>query len=83
MKPTLVDVNTLEEMFAENPPGTPVIIDKTCIECGCDVAIEIHRTSGGFGLQGGILLRANNQTVARCLACHEKCSTEFVWNPDS
>jgi hypothetical protein len=31
------------------------IIHNKCIDCGFQVAVEVHKTSGGYGLLRGIL----------------------------
>ena len=78
MKLRLVSLDTLKRIFADNGPASPVVMQRTCNECGCDVKIELHRTSGGFGLQGGILLERDQQIVADCLHCYEKHTVELV-----
>ncbi len=78
MKPKLVSLDTLRKLFGDNPPDRPVIIRKTCSECGQDVEIELHKTSGGFGLQGGILLERHGQIDANCLKCYDKLTVALV-----
>ena len=78
MKLRLVSMETLRKIFADNGPKSPVIIQRTCSECGCDVKIELHKTSGGFGLQGGILLERDHLMVADCLQCYEKHTAELA-----
>jgi hypothetical protein len=43
-----------------------------CYVCGRDVEVKITKTSGGFGLSGGILLEQSvpNPTFL-CVDCHE------------
>ena len=78
MKPKLVSLDTLRMIFGDNPSDRPVIIHQTCCDCGCDVEIEVHKTSGGFGLQGGILLESGGKIVADCLKCYEKRTVALV-----
>ena len=78
MKLRLVDLESLKKIFADNIPERPVLIQRTCRDCGCDVTIELHKTSGGFGLQGGVLLEGDQQIVADCLGCYAKHKVENV-----
>ena len=78
MKPRLVRLNTLQKLFESNSPKSPVFIRKKCSLCGCNVDIELHKTSGGFGLQGGILLEFGDRTMAQCLKCYEKLAIEIA-----
>ncbi len=78
MKPKLVKLNTLRQIFASNAPESPVFIRKKCSQCGCNVDIELHKTSGGFGLQGGILLEMDDRTMAYCLKCYEKFAVQIA-----
>ena len=78
MKPKLVSLDTLGKLFGDNPPDRPVIIRKTCSECGRDVEIELHKTSGGFGLQGGILIDLDGHIAADCPKCYKKHTVALV-----
>ena len=78
MKPKLVSLDTLIKLFGDNTPDRPVIINKTCSECGCDIEIELNKTSGGFGLQGGILIELNGHIAADCPKCYEKHKVALV-----
>jgi hypothetical protein len=59
-------------MFGDNPAGNPVLIKKTCSACGCDVEVELNKTSGGFGLHGGALFETDGKIIAKCPQCYEK-----------
>ena len=78
MKPQLISLETLGKLLNENPQMDPVVIKRNCRQCGCKLEIEIHKTSGGFGLQGGILLEADQQILADCLKCYEKQSVALA-----
>jgi hypothetical protein len=78
MKPQLISLDTLGQLTRENPNKNPVLIKRNCRQCGCDLEIEIHKTSGGFGLQGGILLESDKQILADCLKCYEKQTLELA-----
>ena len=78
MKPQLISLDTLGKLLRESSQKNPVVIKRNCRQCGCDLEIEIHKTSGGFGLQGGILFEADQQILADCLKCYQKHSVELV-----
>jgi len=70
MELKLVNLDTLIRIFEEQTPENPVLIQKICSDCACDVTIEIHRTSGGFGIQGGALYDEDGIIVAKCVDCY-------------
>ena len=78
MKLKLIGLESLKRIFADNTPQNLVLIQRTCRECGCEVKIELHKTSGGFGLQGGILFEGDHHIVADCLECYAKHKLELV-----
>jgi len=50
-------IELLRKLFETNPEKSTIVLYGKCSDCGCEVIIEITRTSGGFGLQGGVLFR--------------------------
>jgi len=43
-----------------------------CIDCGCDVIIDIVPTSSGYGLNGGALLKSStDKCCAKCPDCYK------------
>lgn len=68
----LITQDTLKRMFEGLTQENFVYIKKICSDCGCDVTIEIHKTSGGFGLQGGVLYDIDEVIVAKCDECYRK-----------
>jgi hypothetical protein len=67
----LLMVEILRKMFEANPAISTMVLKDKCSYCGCETMIEITPTSGGFGLQGGILREcsADNYSV-ECAACY-------------
>jgi hypothetical protein len=49
-----------------------VTIRKICSDCGCEFTLVIHKTSGGFGIQGGALYDEDGIIVAKCVKCYSK-----------
>lgn len=65
-------IQILKKLFKDNPATSKIVLKDKCSDCGRDTAIEIAPTSGGFGLQGGMLIkRPNDGYLTRCPACYE------------
>ena len=68
-------IEILKKMFEANPGKSNIVIKTKCSQCGCKVSIEITPTSGGFGLQGGILLKCSpDEYLAKCPVCYQVSS---------
>lgn len=66
-------IEMLRKTFSANPEKSVIVLTAKCSDCGCDVIIEITPTSGGFGLQGGVLFKSSTDNyIAKCPDCHEK-----------
>ena len=62
----------IKKIFEVNPDKSKIVINGKCLGCGCDVIIEITPTSGGYGLQGGVLFRcSNDEYCAKCPDCYK------------
>lgn len=65
-------IEILKKMFEANPEKSTIIIIDKCSDCECETIIEITPTSGGFGLQGGILFKCSpDGYLARCPDCYK------------
>jgi hypothetical protein len=59
-------------MFNRNGDDDSTTYSSGCYKCGCKVKIKIDKTSGGFGLQGGILHESESEELrAECLDCYK------------
>jgi hypothetical protein len=66
-------IEILRKMFDANPEKSTIVLNGKCSDCGRETIIEITTTSGGFGLQGGVLFKSSPDTyIAKCPACYEK-----------
>jgi hypothetical protein len=69
----------LKKIFEANPDKSKIVLYGKCLECGCDLIIEITPTSGGYGLQGGALFKcSNDEYCAKCSDCYKINSKIFV-----
>ena len=76
-----VGIETLNRIAEANHKATHFSYGCKCHNCGYDFDIEITKTSGGYGLLGGVLYEPNPQNlVALCLACYLK-SGEIKYPP--
>jgi uncharacterized Zn finger protein len=63
-------IELLRKMFEANPEKSTNVLKGKCSDCGCKTIIEITKTSGGFGLQGGALFRCSlGEYLVKCAAC--------------
>ena len=61
------------ELFEKNNDPDWYVYGDQCFICGYDVEIIINKTSGGYGLNGGVLLRPNPKKLrVLCEKCYIK-----------
>ena len=46
-----------KKIFEANPDKSKIVVNGKCLDCGCDVIIEIIPILGGFGFQSGALFK--------------------------
>jgi len=65
-------IEILRKIFDANPEKSTIVLNGRCSDCGCKTILEITTTSGGFGLQGGILFKSStDKYIVKCPACIE------------
>ena len=68
-------IEILREMFLSNPDKSTIRLKDKCLECGREATVNISPTSGGFGLQGGALLKnLSNGYLLKCSDCYQATS---------
>lgn len=66
----ILEIGTLKRLFEKSPAKTTIIVNCKCSSCGNDIIIDITHTSGGFGLNGGMLFEyAPSKYLVKCLDC--------------
>jgi len=61
----------LRKMFEANPEKSTIVLKGKCSDCGREATIDITRTSGGFGLQGGALFKCSSDGhLVKCPDCY-------------
>jgi hypothetical protein len=69
----LPTLEKLDDFYNEHGNSNPVLLPFNCIQCGRRFELELHRTSQGFGINGGILLvTSDDQLLGRCVDCHKQ-----------
>ena len=69
----IVSIEALNKIFDQHTDMEQHIHQGNCDDCGCAIKIEISKTSGGYGMLGGVLCEPSPQNiVARCTDCYEK-----------
>ena len=65
-------IEILRKMFDTTPKRSTYVLNVECSDCGCKMIIKITHTSGGFGLQGGVLLKCSPDAyLAKCPVCYQ------------
>jgi hypothetical protein len=63
-------IEVLRKMFEANPEKSTIKLKDKCSDCGCETILEITQTSGGFGLQGGVLFKSSTEKyIVKCSDC--------------
>lgn len=78
-------IEVLRKAFEANPEKSTIVINGKCSDCGSKVTIEIKPTSGGFGFQGGVLVKCSpDRYITKCPDCY-KFNSEILnnINPDA
>ena len=66
-------IEILRKIFDANPEKSTIVLNGKCSDCGCKTILEITATSGGFGLQGGVLFKSStDKYIVKCPACIEE-----------
>lgn len=65
-------IEILRKLFEANPEKSTIKLKDKCSDCGCETILEITPTSGGFGLQGGVLFKSStDKYIVKCPDCIE------------
>jgi hypothetical protein len=67
----IVAIETLNKLAERHNNADHFTYGCKCHKCGCDVDIMITRTSGGYGLLGGVLYEPDPENLlAFCEVCY-------------
>ena len=67
---SVIEIEALKKIFGNRPANSTITFVCKCSGCGNDVLIDITRTSGGFGLNGGFLFEyAPDKYFIKCRNC--------------
>lgn len=67
----LIGLNRLKKIIDDTIEGETGIIHNKCIDCGFPVEVEVHKTSGGYGLLGGVLYEVEDRVYVKCGDCYK------------
>ena len=70
----IIAAESLNKMFERsNSPHGFIRYEGNCRNCNCDTKVEISKTAGGYGLQGGVLYESDTQNfLIQCKGCFNK-----------
>jgi hypothetical protein len=66
----LIGLERLKKIVADTSASGIGRSRHNCIDCGFPVEVEVHKTSGGYGLLGGVLYEMGNCLYAKCADCY-------------
>lgn len=70
----IIQIDSLHQICNQSNCATHFKYTDKCTSCGLDVEIEITKTSGGYGLIGGVLYEPEPKVIlAICADCYAKC----------
>lgn len=65
-------IDVLRKLFEAIPGKSTITINGKCSGCGNKVIVEIKPTSGGYGLQGGTLIKSSTEKFSiTCPECYK------------
>lgn len=65
-------IEILRKIFKDKPEKSTIVLKGKCSDCGCKIILSITSTSGGFGMQGGVLFRCSpSRYFAKCPDCYK------------
>lgn len=65
-------IETLKKIFENNAEKSTIALKDNCLDCGCETIVNITSTAGGFGLQGGVLLKSSaDEYLVKCPDCYK------------
>ena len=68
----IVTIDSLKKIFEQNQNPPTYTYEGKCDRCGCHVIVKIDKTSGGYGLLGGILCESNPENyLVLCIGCSD------------
>jgi hypothetical protein len=68
-----ITLESLQRMHKHHNSEPHWIYKDKCTSCGSDVSVQIIKTSGGYGLQGGVLFENGPlNIIVSCTDCYEK-----------
>lgn len=74
----IISVESLDRMFEDGNNPARLDYRGKCVNCGSVVTVEISRTSGGYGLLGGVLLESETESYSVvCANCRVKADRTF------
>ncbi len=61
----------LDQLYENHNKTGPMILNSVCSKCGTSVCVEIHKTSGGYGINGGSIFLTNDRLSTKCIHCYK------------
>ena len=73
----------MNKMFEHNVGTKKISYRGKCVCCGCDIDVTVTKTSGGFGLQHGVLYETEDGSfIVECSRCYKNSDTFYLPRSD-
>lgn len=78
----IIESESLHKIFEHHSNAGEIRYEGNCYKCGCQTKVEITKTSGGYGLQGGGLFEQPSQNILiLCSECIKKNGNQVYEHP--
>jgi hypothetical protein len=78
----IIKIESLIRIFEKNYNSSHCSYGGKCHNCGCNVEVEITKTAGGYGLQGGVIFETYPEhLVILCGECYKKSGKPYSAHP--
>jgi len=60
-------IKKLDQLYEKHYKSS---FNSVCCKCGKSVCLEIHKTSGGYGINGGSIFLTDDRWFVECISCY-------------
>ena len=62
-------IKKLDQLYEKHNTSGSMVLNNVCCDCGESVCLEIHKTSGGYGINGGSVSVTDDRLLVSCIYC--------------
>jgi len=65
-----VILRKLAVLYQQHEKTAPLVLNGICYTCRADVSLQIHKTTAGYGINGGtVFVACNGDLMIKCMCC--------------